>query len=261
MFYYPFHISDYRSATAHLTNGEDLAYRRLLDLYYDTEGTIPADAAKLARLVRSAQVDVETVLGEFFRLEDGRYHHGRCDRELAEMFHRAEVARANGGKGGRPRKEITQRVSPANPELTQDEPKPNPDESYPSTPVPQHPSTPKVQSTALRRDHPIEKPDDVDDQTWADWTAHRKKKRSTITKTVIDSLRKESALAGESLAEAMRTSVAMGWSGYKSDWARRGTTTGIGKTSFVPKVTPKDFYAETTPCDENGFPLSIGQRS
>ena len=119
----------------------------------------------------------------------------------------------------------------------------------------------KVQSApAPRRDKSVEKPDDVDDQTWADWTAHRKKKRSTITKTVIDSLRKEATMAGESLAEAMRTSVAMGWSGYKSDWARRGTTTGVGKPSFIPKITPKDFYAETTPCDENGFPLNIGQR-
>ncbi|NDC25981.1 MAG: DUF1376 domain-containing protein, partial [Proteobacteria bacterium] len=34
MHYYPFHVGDYQAHTAHLTNTEDLAYRRMLDLYY-----------------------------------------------------------------------------------------------------------------------------------------------------------------------------------------------------------------------------------
>ena len=33
MHYYPHHIGDYKSATAHLSNEEDLAYRRLLEMY------------------------------------------------------------------------------------------------------------------------------------------------------------------------------------------------------------------------------------
>jgi hypothetical protein len=49
MHYYQFHIGDYRSATAHLTNEEDLAYRRLLDMYYDTEVPIPNDPKDVAR--------------------------------------------------------------------------------------------------------------------------------------------------------------------------------------------------------------------
>ena len=40
MFHYKRHIGDYRSATAHLTNDEDLAYMRLLDYYYETESPI-----------------------------------------------------------------------------------------------------------------------------------------------------------------------------------------------------------------------------
>ena len=34
MNYYPFHLGDYAARTAHLEPMEDLAYRRLLDLYY-----------------------------------------------------------------------------------------------------------------------------------------------------------------------------------------------------------------------------------
>lgn len=220
MFYYPFHISDYRSATAHLTNGEDLAYRRLLDLYYDTEGAIPADAAKLARLVRSAQVDVETVLGEFFRLEDESYHHGRCDRELAAMFHRAEVARANGGKGGRPRKEITQRVSPANPELTHEEPKPNPDESYPSTPVPQHPSTPEKEKAPRKRVAfvQVEKPADVMTEVWEAWLAVRKRKSAPLTEIAWAGVLRETAKAGWRINEVVRKMAERNWQSVEADW-------------------------------------------
>ena len=43
MHYYQFSIGDYKAATGHLSNEEDLAYRRLLDMYYDTESKIPLD--------------------------------------------------------------------------------------------------------------------------------------------------------------------------------------------------------------------------
>ena len=35
MHYYSFHINDYRAATAHLSNEEDLAYRRLIEAWRD----------------------------------------------------------------------------------------------------------------------------------------------------------------------------------------------------------------------------------
>ena len=34
MNYYPFHVGDYIAHTAHLHPLEDIAYRRMLDLYY-----------------------------------------------------------------------------------------------------------------------------------------------------------------------------------------------------------------------------------
>jgi uncharacterized protein YdaU (DUF1376 family) len=52
MHYYTFNIGDYRGATAHLSNEEDLAYRRLLDMYYDTEKKIPVDSQWVARRLR-----------------------------------------------------------------------------------------------------------------------------------------------------------------------------------------------------------------
>jgi hypothetical protein len=103
MNYFSFHIGDYRGATAHLSNDEDLCYRRLLDLYYDKDGDLP-DLKTIARRVRMPEEIVESVLSEFFTLQDGCWMHERADREIAAFTERVESARANGQRGGRPKK-------------------------------------------------------------------------------------------------------------------------------------------------------------
>ena len=52
MNYYPFHIGDYISHTSHLSDAEDLAYRRMIDLYYQTEEPFK-DIAWVARRIKS----------------------------------------------------------------------------------------------------------------------------------------------------------------------------------------------------------------
>jgi len=72
MHYFPFHIGDYRSSTAHLTNEEDLAYRRLLEMYYDLEGPIPLDTEWVSRRIRVEASVVRDVLNDMFeRTEQG----------------------------------------------------------------------------------------------------------------------------------------------------------------------------------------------
>ncbi len=119
MNFYPHHIGDYMTATAHLTWLEDCAYRRLLDTYYVREQCLPADVAQVCRLVRASGKDerkaVETVLNEFFKLEADGWKHGRCEREIEKAKASAERAKSNGMKGGRPSKEKPRR----NPEETQ----------------------------------------------------------------------------------------------------------------------------------------------
>jgi uncharacterized protein YdaU (DUF1376 family) len=101
MHYYQFSIGDYRAATAHLTNEEDLAYRRLLDMYYDTEQKIPLDTQWVARRIRMEASVIREVLNDMFvRHEDG-YFHARC-ADVIEQYHAmAEKNRANGRLGGR----------------------------------------------------------------------------------------------------------------------------------------------------------------
>jgi uncharacterized protein YdaU (DUF1376 family) len=83
--YYSFHIGDYISNTVHLTPLEDLAYRRLLDLYYQTEAPITTDMKALARRIRLDHDVIESVLSEFFELTEYGHENSRCNKELARI--------------------------------------------------------------------------------------------------------------------------------------------------------------------------------
>jgi len=95
MNYYPFHLGDYLAATAHLSDTEDLVYRRLIDQYYLNEGPIVGTPEVVARRIRmrSAVQEVSDVLAEFFTLRNGVWHQKRCNEEL-ELYSR-RVAKAS----------------------------------------------------------------------------------------------------------------------------------------------------------------------
>lgn len=122
MNFYPFHPGDYMLRTAHLEPIEDLAYRRLLDLYYTGEKPLEGSAESLARVVRMrSHVDeVRAVLQEFFIDSPDGWRHTHCDGVIAQYREKAARSVANGKKGGRPKKaEETGQQSENNPEKTQ----------------------------------------------------------------------------------------------------------------------------------------------
>ncbi len=86
MNFYPFHIGDYLAHTAHLEPLEDLAYRRMIDLYYLREGPLPRATEEVAKLIRMrGQVEtVNAVLSEFFTVTESGWSHTRCDYEISE---------------------------------------------------------------------------------------------------------------------------------------------------------------------------------
>lgn len=106
MHYYQFNIGDYAKATRHLSNLEDLVYRRLIELYYDTEEPLITDIKKLSRLInmRENEEEIRTVLDDFFVETEGGYSQSRIENEIASYKAKAESARVNGKKGGRPKK-------------------------------------------------------------------------------------------------------------------------------------------------------------
>lgn len=94
MHYYQFNIGDYASHTRHLDLLEDLAYRRILDLYYLHERPLNGDATFVAKQIgmRDDAAIVRDVLNEFFQKTDEGYVNGRADKEIAHYHSKIEQA-------------------------------------------------------------------------------------------------------------------------------------------------------------------------
>jgi len=112
--WYKFHIGDYLTHTVHLSDAEDLAYRRLLDLYYMSEKPIPLDIRVVSRKIRLDEDITESVLGEFFEHTENGYFNNRCHVEIER--YQAQVANNQrlGKLGGRPKKTESVTESKAN---------------------------------------------------------------------------------------------------------------------------------------------------
>ncbi len=113
MIWYKFHLGDYITHTTHLSDAEDLAYRRLLDLYYMSEKPIPLDTDAVSRRIRLDLDITESVLNEFFEKTPEGYRNVRCDAEVEKYQQRVETNRSLGLRGGRPKK--TESVSELKP--------------------------------------------------------------------------------------------------------------------------------------------------
>jgi len=97
MHYFQFNIGDYARDTAHLTEMEDLAYRRMLDLYYRAEGPLPSSIDEIARLIRmrSHTASIAIVLQDFFEESADGYRNHRADQELQRTYSKSEKAKAS----------------------------------------------------------------------------------------------------------------------------------------------------------------------
>ena len=106
MHHYSKHIGDYRRDTTHLSMLEHGAYNQLLDWAYLDEKPIPRKTDLVFRRLRAVTDDeknaVMTVLEEFFEETDDGFRHKRVEAELRLYEEKAERARKNGQKGGRP---------------------------------------------------------------------------------------------------------------------------------------------------------------
>lgn len=216
MHYYNFNIGDYIKHTMHLTLEEDLAYRRLLDMYYDTEAPIPTDIPRVSRRLRMGSDIVESVLNEFFELTEEGYRNRRADAEIAEYHEYIDKQRANGKLGGRPKK--TQRKPTANPTKTQVEPKKSLNRNHKPENIPKEINTSTTQKK--RASDVTVCPENVERQVWEDFLATRKAKRIPITPTALRGIEREAMKAGWTINQALAECVARGWQGFKADWVK-----------------------------------------
>lgn len=206
MHYYSFHVSDYIHDTAHLSNDEDLAFRRLLDLYYTQEKPIPNKTHEVARRIRMGKkIDaVQTVLEEFFMFsqEHDFWYHKRCDETITAYQAKAERNREVGKLGGRPK---------SNPEETQTVSKDNPNHK----PITNNHKPIKQRATSVAC------PVGVSQSVWDDFIVIRNKVKKPFTETALKIIQRESQKAGLTLEQALETCCARGWQGFEASWVQK----------------------------------------
>ena len=251
MHYYNFNIADYRKDTGHLSTLEHGIYRQLLDWYYLDEKPIPKETQSVLRRLRlgseSDALALQNVLNDFFVLRDDGYHQVRCDVEIKDYHHKAEVNKVNGKRGGRPKK--TQSVILANP--NESETKANETLTSNHKPITNnHKPVNKRQAVA--------RPDGVLENVWNDFLAMRKAKRSPLTQTALDAIQREADKVPMSLNMVLATCCARGWQGFKAEWVAelatkaKGTETAYQKTQretmegLAPGIARKSPFNPTT---------------
>ena len=198
MNFYPFHIGDYLSHTSHLTDEEDLTYRRMIDLYYQTEEPF-TDTAKLARKVRSSFEIVGSLLHEFFVYEDDAWHNKRADVEIAKY-----KAMKDGGRKG-----ASIRWHKGS--------------DTPPIPLPNQPLMPTKNQEPRTKNHikTTPTPEGVSSDLWNDFLVYRKRLKAPVTDRVLARLVKEAELAKMPLSDVLETIIFKGWRSFEASWVQQ----------------------------------------
>jgi uncharacterized protein YdaU (DUF1376 family) len=216
MHYFQFNIGDYRAATAHLSNEEDLAYRRLLDMYYDIESKIPLDTQWVARRIRIEPAVVRDVLNDMFIKQEDGWFHARCDDVIKQYHAMAEKNRANGRLGGRKKNPVDIDSQPIAKATINDKP----------ITINNKPIRERATNVAC--------PPDVSEQVWQDWLQLRKSKKASVTETVIKGARSEAEKLGWALERFLVEWCTRGSQGLKAEWVEKPN--GLTKTGQMNRT-------------------------
>jgi uncharacterized protein YdaU (DUF1376 family) len=103
----PLYIADYLADTQHLTRDEHGAYLLLMMAYWRTGTALPDDDKRLAAICKASPKEwkeLRPTLAEFFTVGDGVWHQKRIEEEYAKAMAFYAKQKANGSKGGRPKK-------------------------------------------------------------------------------------------------------------------------------------------------------------
>jgi len=104
--YYSFNIGDYASHSSRLSPIEDLAYRRMLDLYYLNERPFNECSTTVARDIGLSEylAEVDYILTKYFQLVGGFWVQKRCNKEIAVYQNKRKAASRAGKASGKARK-------------------------------------------------------------------------------------------------------------------------------------------------------------
>ena len=180
--------SAYRNKTAHLTDDEDLFYRRLIDAYWMLGG-LPSDMDRLRRISRYERKkfnQVVKVVLDFFIIKDDKLCHKRLDDELAQLSVFIEEQRERGRRGGLAKAKANA-IANATKALQRKASYTDTDTDIKEKVEKEKLSTDPKPKPAVRSDERstlnFEKIEGLDLDAWQEWTAYRSKMKFKKYKT------------------------------------------------------------------------------
>lgn len=267
------HLGDWIAGTALLSPTERGVYMDLLVRYYKEERPImQVECKRIARAYAPREAEaMQYVLETFFTLEDGVYRHSRCDEEIAKAAATAEkrkkAANARWTRDSKPKIEHNAcecsadgmqtectciSTCNANGMLTNNHKPITNNHKEEKKETKKKSAAPKAPKAA-----PVEKPEGVSDELWAEWYAHKKRKSGSVTQRMLDGLIREAGKAGITVAEAMEYQLEKGWTGFEADWYEKTNGSpknsrnlhtdpqwGIGVCELPPEIAHKPFDPE-----------------
>lgn len=215
MHYYQFNIGDYKSHTEHLSEMEDLTYRRLLDWYYLHETPIPLDETEVARQIRmrSHSDCIAVVLREYFECTDDGWVHHRANKELAKAGEKSQKASESAKARWNKQKDANALQPQSEGNAT-------------------HNTQHITQDTVHKKKATVVAcPPDVGEQVWQDWLLLRKAKKASVTETVVKGARSEANKLGWPLEKFLAEWCTRGSQGLKADWVKDQSMSRTGQTN------------------------------
>ena len=234
MHYYLFNIGDYQSHTAHLSEIEDLAYRRMLDWCYLHEKPLPIESSEIARQIRmrTHSESIAVVLQEYFELNEDGWVSLRVIAEILKVGVKSEKASASAkARWGKKSNKNNNLADNANALRTLSES----NATHYTLPITQNP-LPKEKKIATV----VACPSEMDESIWEDWMAIRKKKKAPLTETAWKMFINEVESAGWTIDKAIKECCLRNWQSFKAEWVEKKTTNFAQVKADVAKVTVVD---------------------
>jgi uncharacterized protein YdaU (DUF1376 family) len=240
---FDFFPSDWLSGTLLMTHEEKGLYIDLLAMQWEN-GELPSDLSR----IRCKPATLRAVLEKFPVCEDGKRRNTRLESERKKQRDRIAKSRAVGLAGAKGRwagrnadamPTHSERNADAMPTHSERNAYDGNANAMPTTHhsplitvlLEKEPKGDAVASDLPKASKPakLERPDEVPEQVWTDFLAHRKRKKADVTATAMAAIRREADKAEMDLATALETIVARGWTGLNHEWLKQASSTSQGR--------------------------------
>ena len=234
MHFYTLNIGDFSSQTVGMDNEQVGIFVRLVNRFVSTEKPITEGWLSLAFQNETKEKLLVILDGLFEKTSDG-WVYLPAQAWLDEYQNKVETLRANGKKGGRPRKEKPEENQLVSNCLTNE----SNCQAIVKATNNQEPITNNHINKEIKKKESLVKPDDVAHELFVEWVNFKRSvSKAKPSQRMIDAIEREASLAGMTTSQAMITQMEHGWQGFKADYVKKGNGSSYKNSSF--EFGPRD---------------------